>query len=340
MAQKISAHRKKLLKARFSKSRRPVQQSLPVLLWAAYASRLEKEIARGFELIKSMLFPVLKNDIETLKPIRADILEDSDKIDKVINLILKKYFGSMRASDEPNLTGYARSVASKIVNPMQAKVDNFSEREFTKTFKRISDVDPLQFNAGLSDLLKVAGKQNINKIVTVNSKYFSDIQDLVDSALRSGTSVSELADSIRKLTDSTKTQSRLIAIDQVQKLNADLEQQRQKNNGITRYIWRTRRNARVRSKGNSNGYSDHAGLEGAIFDYRFPPVTVLKGKRAGERNHPGKDINCKCSAEPVIEDLTGETSKTLEAAEEKTRQLIKAGRIPGYSLPERQTKAA
>jgi uncharacterized protein with gpF-like domain len=71
-----------------------------------------------------------------------------------------------------------------------------------------------------------------------------------------------------------------------------------------------------------------------VFDWKFPPVTVLTGKRSGERNHPGQDINCKCWAEPVLEDLTGKKSRTLEAAERKTRKLIAEGRIPGYELPE------
>jgi uncharacterized protein with gpF-like domain len=77
-----------------------------------------------------------------------------------------------------------------------------------------------------------------------------------------------------------------------------------------------------------------------VIDWQYPPITVLKGKRAGERNHPGKDINCKCWSQPVIEDLTGKTSKVLEAAERKTQQLINDGRIPGYTLPKKKTEAA
>jgi uncharacterized protein with gpF-like domain len=305
-------------------------------LAASYAKRLQKEIERGFRLVKDKLLPMLPK-LPGFQ--RADIAGDADRINEIMNSILNRFFGGMLSKDQPNLGRYGRAVASKIVLPMQAQVDGFSQVRFTRQFKRISGVAPLQFAPELSDALEVAGDQNVNKITTVSSKYFDDIREMTNQALRKGTSVKELAEDIRILTDSTKTQSKLIAIDQVQKLNADLERTRQQANGIKRYIWRTRKNARVRSKSNSSGFSDHQGLEGAVFDYGFPPVTVLKGKRAGERNNPGMDINCKCWQEPVIEDLTGKVTPQLIAAEDKTRKLIEAGRVPGYKLPKRKEAA-
>jgi hypothetical protein len=42
----------------------------------------------------------------------------------------------------------------------------------------------------------------------------------------------------------------------------------------------------------------------------------------------------------VIEDLTGEITPELLAAEKKTQELIEAGRVPGYKLPKRKKEAA
>lgn len=293
MAQKLSPTRKKQIQARSSVARRPIKPAHPDLLAASYAKDLEAEIARGFKLVQKFLFPVLRDDTDMPDKIqRADIADDADLINTVIDGILERYFGGMFSKSVPNTVKYSRKVADKLVEPMQKQADRFNKTQFTKQFKRISGVDPLQFEPGLNDFLEVAGDQNVNLIVTQNSKYFDDIRQMANQALRDGTSVAELRDAIIALTDTTKQRAQLIAIDQVQKLNADLESQRQQNNGIRRYIWRTRRNARVRSKSNSSGYSDHAGLEGAVIDYGFPPITVLKGKRANERNHAGKDINC------------------------------------------------
>ncbi len=336
MAKKLSKTRKKLIRSKSGLSRRRITPTHPDLLAASYGKKLAAEIERAFKLVEKRLFPVLAN-LDSLQ--RADIADDADSAGKVIESIMNQFFGGMFTGGNPNLTNYSREVSKKIVTPMQSQVDQFSETQFTKNFKKISGVDPLRFAPELSDALKVAGEQNVNKIVTQSSKYFDSIKEMTNDALRKGISAKELAEDIRNLTGSTKRQSELIAVDQVQKLNADLEQTRQKSNGIKRYIWRTRKNARVRSRGNSGGASDHAGIEGAAIDYSFPPTTVLKGKRAGERNHPGSDINCKCWAEPIIDDLLGEVSPQLVAAEAKTQTLISAGRIPGYTLPKRKEAA-
>lgn len=335
MPQKISVRRKRLLRARAKTGRRPLEPVHPDLPAAAWSKKLRTEVERGFGLVEKHLFPVLKDGVDRLDDaIRTDIDDDADIINPVIDEILKRYFGGMVSKEKPNLGKYSALVAKKLVQPMQKRVDSHHKTQFSRTFKKISGVDPLQFEPELSGFLEVAGDQNVNKIVSLNSSYFDSIREMTNLALRKGTSVRELTDDIATLTDTTKSRANLIAIDQVQKLNADLESQRQQNNHITRYIWRTRRNARVRSKANTGGASDHAGLGDAVFDWSFPPVTVLAGKRAGERNHPGQDIYCMCWAEPVIEDLTGKGSRTLETAESKTRKLINEGRIPGYTLPE------
>lgn len=328
MPPKISARRKELLRARAKTGRRPLEPIHPDLEAAAWSKKLRNEVERGFRLVKERLFPVLKDDeIEGFgEAVRTDIDDDADLINPIIDGILKRYFGGMSSKERPNLAKYAALVGKKLVQPMQKQVDSQHKTQFSRTFKKISGVDPLQFEPELSGFLEVAGDQNVNKIVSLNSSYFDSIREMTNQALRKGTSVKELTDDIIALTDTTKSRAKLIAIDQVQKLNADLESRRQQNNHITRYIWRTRRNARVRK--------EHVDLEGAVFDWNFPPVTVLTGKRAGERNHPGQDINCKCWAEPVIEDLTKKGSRTLEAAEFKTRKLINEGRVPGYTLSE------
>jgi len=332
MPQKLSDHRKQLLRNRAAQGKRPIEPIPPDLIGVSYSKRLQAEADRGFKLVEKLLFPVLEDDIERLDSVRADIGNDADTIQAVIARILKRFFGGMFSKDKPNLTGYGRTVKKKLVEPMLKQTDRHNKTQFSKTFKRVSGVDPLAFAPGLNEFLDVAGEQNVNLIVTQSSNYFDSIQEMTNRALRKGTSVSELRDDIIALTGTTKSKAKLIAIDQVQKLNADLEGQRQQNNGLTRYIWRTRQNARVRSKDNSGGVSDHRGLEGAVIDWNFPPITVLTGKRAGERNSPGQDINCKCWSEPVIEDLTGKRTKQLEAAETITRKLISQGRIPGYTL--------
>ena len=64
-----------------------------------------------------------------------------------------------------------------------------------------------------------------------------------------------------------------------------MTQARQMKLGIERYRWRTAGDTRVRT--------EHAMREGQIFSWDRPPPD----------GHPGQPINCRCYAEPVIEDV-------------------------------------
>lgn len=59
--------------------------------------------------------------------------------------------------------------------------------------------------------------------------------------------------------------------------------------GSNSYVWHTMLDNRVRH--------DHRLLERKVFTWSNPPITNLK---TGEHNHPGEDINCRCSAACVI----------------------------------------
>jgi SPP1 gp7 family putative phage head morphogenesis protein len=61
---------------------------------------------------------------------------------------------------------------------------------------------------------------------------------------------------------------------------------RQRALGITRYVWRSRDDARVRSA--------HAAYDDQIFAWDAPP----------EGGHPGQAHNCRCWAEPVVDDAS------------------------------------
>ena len=77
---------------------------------------------------------------------------------------------------------------------------------------------------------------------------------------------------------------RRLTRDQTQKLNADLNQLRQQQVGVTHYIWRTSEDERVRPT-----HEDNNGKE---FAWASPPLAT---------GHPGNDVQCRCSSEPQID---------------------------------------
>ncbi len=100
-----------------------------------------------------------------------------------------------------------------------------------------------------------------------------------------GGSTRELAEEIERRFDFTKDHAEFIARDQVGKLNGQLDAQRAQSIGASRFTWRTVGDERVRD--------EHADRDGEVYDYDDSPDGEL----------PGEPINCRCSAEPVLDDI-------------------------------------
>lgn len=318
----ISEHRKK---SRGSLTGSPLPPHIRLSFKKVHTSEIEKAISIVNKRLKPHLDLLIADDETVRLDARSSIVQ---RFKDIFRAIFVEHFGGLVTGGDPNLAMFGRRVKKKL-DPKIDAADKSHKKTFTKEFKRVLGVDPIGKEPGLEEHLRLTSDDNVNKITTLSSNYFEEIQDSVTRALRSGTGnksvVKEVQAIIDKAGDNSRARAKLIATDQIQKLNGDLDKKRQQANGGSRYYWRTRRNARVRDKANSNGYSDHAQLEGAVFEWGQPPITVFKGKRSGERNEPGQDILCKCLAEMVIDDLLGKKSKKLIAAEEKTAKLRERG---------------
>lgn len=126
---------------------------------------------------------------------------------------------------------------------------------------------------------------NVDLITSVSGRYFDRIRQDVEEAFDSGEHPDTLADTLEERTGMSENDARRIARDQIGKLNANLNQDRQERMGVTGYTWRTMQDERVRE--------EHAILEGEHFEWDDPP----------EDGHPGEAIQCRCYAEPDFEPL-------------------------------------
>lgn len=318
----ISEHRKK---SRGSLTGSPLPPHIRLSFKKVHTSEIEKAISIVNKRLKPHLDLLIADDETVRLDARSSIVQ---RFKDIFRAIFVEHFGGLVTGGDPNLAMFGRRVKKKL-DPKIDAADKSHKKTFTKEFKRVLGVDPIGKEPGLEEHLRLTSDDNVNKITTLSSNYFEEIQDSVTRALRSGTGnksvVKEVQAVIDKAGNNAQARAKLIATDQINKLNADLDKKRQQANGGSRYYWRTRRNDRVRRKSNSNGTSDHAQLEGAVFKWGEPPITVFKGKRAGERNEVGQDIQCFCLAEMVIDDLLGKKSKKLIAAEEKTAKLRERG---------------
>lgn len=134
---------------------------------------------------------------------------------------------------------------------------------------------------------------NVDLIRTVPERYFDRLRQDVIDAYTSGTHTSTLADQLQADYDISEDDAERIARDQVGKLNAQVNQERQTSLGVTTYVWRTAGDNRVRD--------NHYALEGQSYSWDDPPLGG--GTDETETGHPGEGIQCRCYAEPDFSDI-------------------------------------
>lgn len=128
-------------------------------------------------------------------------------------------------------------------------------------------------------------ERNVDLIRTIPDRYFERVGRDVERALAEGWTPDALSDRLQDAYGASESDAARIARDQIGKLTAQLDQDRQESLGVTQYVWRTSRDQRVRD--------EHDDREGVVFDWDDPP----------EDGHPGEPIQCRCWSDPVLDDL-------------------------------------
>lgn len=267
--------------------------SRPAALEISYRKKLRAIIEAAHRLVRSMLYPELERIHAEARAIRGDTRQDSTYSEKV-DLI----FQAMRAS----LAGqFSDERIKQMAKEQAAKVSDFSRRNVTRILANAIGVDIFLAEPYLKAEMDQFVQSNVDLITTVKDSYLSQIKQTVMRGIQTGTRVEDLKDEIEARYKPAQNHAELIARDQVTKFNGQLNQLRQREVGVEKYIWSTSKDERVR--GNPSGkYPDadpsHWEREGKVFSWAEPP----------EDGHPGEPIQCRCIAIPVIdlEQLAGE----------------------------------
>lgn len=215
---------------------------------------------------------------------RAESAAASEREDAEINTgLFGTDFGTLRIR-------LGRMVREAAVSPI---VDQFG-REIvkwnTREMRRILSVDLADETPALRAILAQIRRDNVALITSIADRLLDDVFRTVTESVIHGTRVETLAREIRERYSVSDSRARLIARDQTLKANASLTQERHKEAGVSRYVWSSSRDERVRPI--------HALLDGFVFDWSDPPITA----EDGSTNHPGEDYQCRCIAIPVLDD--------------------------------------
>lgn len=123
--------------------------------------------------------------------------------------------------------------------------------------------------------------ENTSLIKSLPTRLHPELEGIVRRGVMNGQSVKDIKDQIKARYGVTDYRAKLIAQDQILKLNADLTRYRLQSVGVAKYVWRSVQDSRVRPEHADRNGNEYTWKEGA----------------GGE--HPGQPVRCRCRAEAV-----------------------------------------
>jgi SPP1 gp7 family putative phage head morphogenesis protein len=203
---------------------------------------------------------------------------DDDHLKRLLDLIrsqITSLGGRQRTED------LARRLAIAVATANGGQVD--------KAFRDVLGVDLLRAEPWLANEMRLFVDSQVQLIEAAGQRYFDDVSAQVFDGARQGLTAGEISDRLQERFGVAERRAAFIARNQVAQFNGQLTKLRQTQAGVSRYTWRTSRDERVRAT--------HRVMEGKVCDWDSPPTV------GGSPAHPGEQINCRCWAEPVMEDF-------------------------------------
>jgi len=258
----------------FKKPRRVIEWKHPVSVERSYGRYLVNVINKLHSSVKEKIVVHLKSIIsDRNKTFNVDGW--ADDVERLTRLV-KTDFDSIPENPTFDASAFAN------------KTDVWNDTQWRKILKSTFGVDILQREPWLEDTLKSWTSENVAKISKMKEEYLANVEGIVQNGIRAGRSHRKIAKDILKNTDVTKSRARLIARDQVSKLNGQLTENRQISLGVKKYRWHDSDDIRVRKT--------HQDNDGKTFEWGKPPKT----------GHPGQDYQCRCWAEPIFDEILNE----------------------------------
>lgn len=249
----------------------------------AYLERARDMIAR--ELVPALPRIVAAAALARRDSARADA--GSDEINRIMDDLSKRYFDELRPRE---VEAMVRSAAGKTTA--------FSRVQFQRQTRAAFGVDVLAAEPRLAARVEAFVADNVALIKSLPNTYFDRIEATVTRGVRSSLRHEEIAAQLVKELDVAEDRARLIARDQVGKFYAEVNQERQRALGVTRYYWRSVKDERVRP--------EHVELaarseRGETFSFDDPPTE--------DGENPGEAILCRCWAEPDLAEIMQEAER-------------------------------
>lgn len=196
----------------------------------------------------------------------------------------KSAFSKTANTVKAKVSGIAEALAKTVVSKQGQASDNQLSSMILK--QTGIDFSTLMNDELLQEAIDEAVAANIALINSIPQQYLDRVEQAVMASLQAGTLNTTLADDLLRIEGVTKNRAKMIARDQLGKINSRLSQIRQQSLGVTHYFWSTSHDERVRDR--------HRRWDGDRIAWDTPTID----------GHPGQAIQCRCTAIPDLDFLT------------------------------------
>lgn len=198
-----------------------------------------------------------------------------------------------------SLKGRLSSTASRVVSWLNSFLERVGTRAvsgFIANAKSILGVDLNSFvrYSDISDIISASAQAGSSLITNLSDDIVNRISQAILNNLANGGTEKDLAAALTQQFGFSNNRAKLIAYDQMGKLNGSINRTLQTNAGVDQYIWNTMRDERVRPT--------HRVLDGR--------TCTWADKSTSNGIYPGEEIRCRCWAVAVI---NGEAGRSFVA---------------------------
>lgn len=277
------------------KRRKPGKRQHPIAIEHTYAQQIsgvmKKLITKSLDLLKPKLLSWGFHKDSPAEELQGYVDEMNAEIERMM------------------LVGYTSGEVMQLLIETTEKLFKYNKNYWDAQVTLVTGTPLSTSYSWWTDTRKLWEQENHRLIKNLSTEYVTKLNSTLVTAYESGWSFTETVNAIQKLADGISGyRARLIARDQVGKLQYAVTKEQFASVGMDGYIWETARDERVR--GNPLGRYPKALPSHWTIDYRvckFSDPTVFS-LDAGETwipryadmplVHPGQAIMCRCVAAP------------------------------------------
>ena len=264
---------------------RPLKPAFPHGAQRQYQRELSGFVAEAKAITKRAILPNLPSLISEINSKVPSRVRQDDMIDDLAALIAEARARLGVLFTDSMISAIASRMGSAVESVMRGNESRQRDSLIPFNIRLGSGA----LTSEVRDYLRLRVSENVQLIKTLADRHFGKLQTEIMQAITQGKRVEDIESVIDDQFASMDSNAELIARDQVGKINGQLTEISQVGLGITHYRWR--------GVGDERERSSHRDLEGEIYSWNSPPIVD------GEAVHPGEAIQCRCYAEPVIDDF-------------------------------------